>query len=113
MTISQATFDRVASHLLTQNEKSIGGGTCLYRGPEGRMCAVGCLIEDKHYSAQLEQQYASDSIVITALVRSGVDYDEVEDLAHLQYIHDEVPVENWKIQLKQFALQSNLEWRHG
>ena len=45
----QEIFDTVSVHLLTQNEKSQESDfyrSCLYRGPNGTKCAVGCLIKD-------------------------------------------------------------------
>ena len=49
----QEVFDRVASHLLTQSARSLlpDGSGCAYRGANGRMCAVGCLIADYEYEA--------------------------------------------------------------
>lgn len=48
----QEIFDTVSVHLLTQNEKSQESSfysSCLYRGPNGTKCAVGCLIKDEFY----------------------------------------------------------------
>ena len=44
----QTVFDRVATHLLTQNAQSLDivDGECLYRGEDGKMCAAGCLLTD-------------------------------------------------------------------
>jgi len=52
---NQEVFDKVATHLLTQGKQSVNaGGTCLYRGPGGTSCAVGCLIPDKVYREEME-----------------------------------------------------------
>ncbi len=41
----QEIFDKVATHLLTQNEKALNSvGGCVYRTDKGLKCAVGCLI---------------------------------------------------------------------
>lgn len=63
----QQVFDRVATHLLTQNAQSKGPYTdysdgywtevdnaCAYRGANGMKCAVGCLIPDDEYDERFE-----------------------------------------------------------
>jgi hypothetical protein len=57
----QEIFDTVAKHLFTQGCRSIevddeGEESCLYRAPEGRMCAVGVLIPDELYDGLMEHQ---------------------------------------------------------
>ena len=51
---AQQVFDKVAKHLLTQDARSQEGTACLYRGPNGLMCAAGCLIPDADYYGSLE-----------------------------------------------------------
>ncbi len=50
----QAVFDKVVKHLLTQKRRSEGKQGCAYRGKDGDMCAVGCLISDKAYDPEIE-----------------------------------------------------------
>jgi len=55
----QEIFDTVAKHLFTQGCRSMElnedpEAACLYRGPEGRMCAAGVLIPDELYSPDME-----------------------------------------------------------
>jgi hypothetical protein len=69
MTLQQM-FDRIVGHLRTQNRQCKDQDACLYRGPEGNKCAVGCLITDEHYTEQLEGQNALDDDVVEALHRS-------------------------------------------
>lgn len=52
----QQIFDKVCIHLFTQGERSIKDEKCLYRGPKGRSCAVGCLISDKDYRADMDEE---------------------------------------------------------
>ena len=59
----QEIFDTVAKHLFTQGCRSAEldedpHSACLYRGPEGRMCAVGVLIPDELYNTDMEFQNA-------------------------------------------------------
>lgn len=44
---------KIRNHLTKQNAQSkfLGNANCAYRGAEGRMCAVGCLITDEVYAA--------------------------------------------------------------
>lgn len=60
---AQEIFDTVAKHLFKQGcrsveDESLDDPACLYRGPEGRMCAVGVLIPDELYDADMEYQNA-------------------------------------------------------
>lgn len=52
----QEIFDTVAKHLFTQGVQSIeeDTGRCLYRGPNGTMCAAGALISDELYVPEIE-----------------------------------------------------------
>jgi hypothetical protein len=52
---AQEVFDTVVTHLRNQKVKSMNDeGECLYRGPNGLMCAVGCLIPDDQYDPNME-----------------------------------------------------------
>ena len=53
----QYIFDRVATHLMTQSRKSVDPTSdklCKYRGPDGCMCAIGCLMTDEEYKPAFE-----------------------------------------------------------
>lgn len=107
---NQEVFDKVATHLLTQNKKSIDeeetGNACKYRGPNGLKCAAGILIPDDVYAPCME------NVVIATLLR------EIPELAHLlpfasllfdlQQIHDWEEVKNWKTKLQELAVSHNL-----
>lgn len=108
-------FERVRAHLLTQGKKSIReeiderglpSDSCLYRGPDGTSCAVGCLIKDEFYTPELEQKLASSPLVRSALECSlgfELSRDAMEILGELQAIHDDVPVELWSEHLERLA----------
>lgn len=94
-------IDKVTTHLLNQNEKSMTGTQCAYRGRNGRnglKCAVGCLIPDELYSQNLE------SFSILKLFESLPDLYKITtnlSLVHqLQHLHDVVPVPKWEISLQ-------------
>lgn len=71
----QMMADEIATHMLTQNERSVtSDGMCLYRGPRGLMCAAGKLIDDAKYHEDIEGGNALDAIVMKTY------RDEVKDL---------------------------------
>jgi len=112
-------FRRITHHLLTQNRKSETGNACWYkldfqrlglgsRHPELK-CAIGCLIDDKYYSIDLEGK-PIDSPAIQEAVSLSLDepvssYD-VKFLKRLQDIHDYEPVDDWKNQLNDIAKEN-------
>lgn len=44
----------IRDHLLAQHARSMTGGSCKYRAHDGKMCAVGCLIEKEFYRPEFE-----------------------------------------------------------
>jgi hypothetical protein len=61
MKSEQEIFDTVALHLIKQGKQSIDAdGNCLFRGPNGLKCAVGCLIPDEVYRPEMEDESVSD-----------------------------------------------------
>ena len=105
----QEIFNKVAVHLLTQKaqagrKEGDAPFACLYRAPDGKKCAAGCLITDEAYIPYLEQKTVTSEVVTRALIKSGVfpdlstrKYRDRRDmLAHLQSIHDGTLVSNWK-----------------
>ncbi len=109
---TQEIFDKVAKHLLTQNAKSGDGSNYLYRGPNGMMCAVGCLIDDNAYSPDFEKCRIQSPPVKEALFSSGVvcQHDNESLLTRLQMIHDYKDVVNWKQQLESCANHFGLKF---
>jgi hypothetical protein len=52
---TQKTFDTIVDHLYKQGCASVNDdGHCLYRGPNGTKCAIGCLIPDDIYTRGME-----------------------------------------------------------
>ena len=115
----QQIFDKVATHLLKQGKRSgigiegAGSFYCMYRGLDGLMCAVGCLIPDNAYDKRFDG--ASDSSVDmlaeshtfrAALAAGGVDLldeDVLALLADLQTVHDECDPKRWASALRERA----------
>ena len=122
----QKVFTKVKRHLLKQNKKSIrgsaNGGICLYRGPRGLKCAIGCLIKDKFYSESIEGGafgdafYPSDQkktkLLKDALKSSGIKLDKkmIEMLDALQATHDSFDPPLWEEQLMSIAEQLRLKY---
>ena len=88
----QQIFDTIAEHLKHQNVRAydVVAGACMYRDPDGRMCAVGCLISDEAYDSELEDKKAHHPAILAALSKSGIDTDKdvIEMLSQWQLIHD-------------------------
>lgn len=105
-------FSKVQAHLLEQLEQSQnGGGDCLYRGPNGTMCAIGCLIKDEHYSFELEgRSFSGENGPLAFAVAKSCGYESgselfseypflIGTLGRLQDIHDSFTPGMWKERL--------------
>jgi len=99
-------FQTVATHLLTQNSKSIAIDMCQYQSDDGKQCAVGVLIDSKNYWPDLEGK-ATDSIEVIEAVEQSLDThitkSDRELLCKLQDIHDYSTVEGWRSQLEELS----------
>lgn len=108
---NQEIFTTVKNHLLTQNARSaepikegMSESYCKYRGPNGLMCAVGCLIPDEMYSDSIEFN------PVGYLPKEILDHMGGNEwlLQRLQSIHDLIEVENWHSALGDLATEFNL-----
>ena len=106
MPSKQETFDLVAAHLLVQNAKSEDSYACLYRGPNGRKCAVGVLIPDSDYDPALEGLLANDLKLTPILNKLGIDPELAADL---QDVHDSHDPEEWRRKLLDLAAEHGLD----
>ena len=123
--VAQEWFDTVARHLIEQNARSLSDGEgllearCMYRGTEGRKCAVGVLISDEHYYAHLENMVASTVLVFGVVCASqGIEVpsDAHKDvlkglLTELQLVHDCALIRVWHRELKWIAVARKLEFK--
>lgn len=106
---TQQIFDKVVNHLLTQGKKSVSPlnpKKCLYRGPDGSSCAVGCLITDKYYNSIFENKTALSLYVIKAVERSlgqPLSVEQKKLLQELQHIHDDEDAWSWPYILSDVA----------
>ena len=117
MTLScQQIYNKVAKHLLTQNERSVDGdGCCMYRGNNGLKCAIGCLIKNDYYDCEKEGNtvdeirvmlYNSDVIAENSSTKN---YNKILLMGDLQDVHDNNEPEEWKEELKKVAKQHCLK----
>lgn len=90
---AQEIFDTVARHLHKQGKRAgkydndsrdEADFRCLYRGPEGTKCAVGCLIPDELYDPNIEGLSVSD--IKDVLLKAGIGAFAL--LGQLQNVHD-------------------------
>jgi hypothetical protein len=111
----QEVFDKVATHLLTQRSRAVRPGSrysCLYRAPDGKRCAIGCLITDDIYRPDME-----GSVATTLLLRGEVqrawpwayrNEKALNMLDRLQVLHDREEISAWPKLLKYLAEQFGL-----
>ena len=97
-------FNKVGLHLLTQNMRAINDDQCAYRAEQDDgtvlKCAVGCLIDDAHYSPFVENvgiaglrlvdKTAGGIRLGNMLEASGIELtgENLELMADLQGLHD-------------------------
>jgi hypothetical protein len=84
----QEIFDFVVNHLRAQRVPSANSTGCMYRGPNGTKCAVGCLIPDAFYKPHIEHKAAHASEVKAILKEIGYNGHEIYFIGALQRIHD-------------------------
>jgi hypothetical protein len=108
----QEIFDKAATHLLTQNTKSVNCiGDCQYRGDYGNMCAAGVFIADSNYSPALEKGGVRRGDVSSALHASGfptTNFIAMDVLSRLQKLHDGFEPAEWFVQLNRLATAQGL-----
>jgi hypothetical protein len=88
-------------------------GACRYRGHGGLRCAIGALIDDAHYSKELEGHAASAEPVTDALRLSGVTRVSRNFLDELQEVHDGSEPLTWRSRLQTLAIEEGLSMPEG
>lgn len=107
----QQVFNKVALHLLKQNERSETKyptrqkPICAYRGQNGTACAVGCLIPDEMYRPEMEGKLVYTLMGDHVSTRTLFDEEVIDSslLSAMQNIHDNTSVDNWFFNLVEFA----------
>jgi hypothetical protein len=107
---SQEIFDKVCMHLMKQKAQAFNRNyACAYLALDGKQCAVGCLIEPEHYSAELEHQACDTQPVLEALHMSLGHSPPMLLLMSLQRIHDGTLPYLWAGKLVEIAKLFNLK----
>ena len=134
MLTRQEIFTKVVTHLRKQGDKAMGRDPldpempagCMYRGENGTMCAVGCLIRDEVYTSDIEgygvcnigggylgedhEAGRAYQTLANALYESGVDvYEDRSLLEALQKLHDREQTSDWELGFKAIAEVFELE----
>lgn len=114
----QEIFSQVATHLLTQNKKSLeahefGYGICMYRDDNGLSCAAGCLISEEQYAKIKEKTDIENSTwpsvitIIAAMFPKACEHEQL--IIDLQQVHDQYVEKNWRQQLVMLAFKNGLK----
>jgi hypothetical protein len=115
---AQELFDKVVSFMIKQGKPSYKAGTCMYRGPEGTKCAVGCVLTDHYYRTNMEEMGIDNLIkkfILPKFIKNNKDL-----LRDLQNAHDSNAfsygennknfIENFTYEVKGIAEDRNLKW---
>ena len=109
MMSAQQVFDKAYRHLISQNARAEEHFNCKYRTDRGLKCGVGCLIDDEHYSEDMEGGKADCYQVSAALKSSGVDSVEHHVLlAEIQFLYDNYEPPRWADHFRQIAATHGL-----
>ncbi len=118
---NQEIFNKVLAHLRTQGRASTSNTnmSCLYRGPDGDKCAVGCLIPDDKYDPAMEGRRAEDVLgEWPDALGFPATYYTLELLRYLQCAHDQymptrhdpADLSRWENMMATTALQHRLDY---
>ena len=81
----QTIFDRVLRHYRKQRRRCPEEGQCFYR-LGGEMCFAGLLIDDTHYSREMERYRVRDLPVVFTM--PAWFRDNISFIEELQTVHD-------------------------
>jgi len=110
---TQEIFTQVATHLLTQNAKSLAlvnltsdEKSCAYRGDNGMKCAAGCLIADEEYNPAMMEgnswYWISDELGLNTMDERTL------IISALQNVHDQYAPDSWRDMLQRIAHEYKL-----
>jgi hypothetical protein len=104
----QETFNRVAAHLIAQNEKCVDEyGNCRLRIGKLR-CSIGCLISDEEFERADRESSPSDPFLgfYNVTHRDGHHEELIDGLRDL---HDDYPTRCWRAELQGLAFRHDLD----
>jgi hypothetical protein len=95
---------------MRQKAKAIDAfGSCQYRAPDGKKCAVGCLIPKRLYTSSIEGLPADSSTLIPIYKKLGINSSNLAFLHSLQWVHDNNAESDWKDKLRVIAKEHHLK----
>lgn len=110
----QTMFDTVVAHLLTQNSVSVSTtGACVYRGPDNKKCAIGCIIPDEMYTVDLEGKEVNllvNNPLFSVELTTYLSQFNLGLLVRLQQIHDAHNPSSWYTKLEKVAAHFDLNF---
>lgn len=105
----QATFNRVARHLLRQGRRAKAGTLCVLHAEDGSRCAAGVLVTRRDYRPDWEEYSGVESYSLSGLCvylkEKGHHLGLVDDLQH---VHDHVAPSRWAAALRRVAKRRKL-----
>jgi hypothetical protein len=84
----QEAFDKAVKGIILQGGPSREGTGCLYRGPDGKKCAIGHLIPDELYDPDMEGRGMSIHAFTKFAAILGWNESDIKFLSGLQETHD-------------------------
>ena len=119
----QDIFNKASAHLTSMDGPSLDdrGDSCMYRGENGAMCAVGVFISDEHYFTDMEgggidgSNMRAREAVALSWGQDCLDAPQLDLLSDLQNAHDQGSRrEDWsnfiRISLERIRMQHRLEF---
>jgi hypothetical protein len=105
---AQDIFDYVARKLMEQGGPSMNDH-CVYRGKNGRKCAVGWLIDDSEYSSVMDESGPVESLAEEGLLPKRL-AEHMRLLQSLQAAHDDASClwDTWPGKMRMVASNHSL-----
>lgn len=112
----QKILNKIMEFAYAQSAHCLGPDKkCLYNGPKGHKCFIGCLIPYDMYSVTMEDTKGIHGLVscfpeLYRLIKiRGFSFsDNLAFFEELQQIHDSSRIDEWESGFKSFAIRYNL-----
>lgn len=107
----QTAFDAAYVHCMEQKVRSVDTRDCLYRGPNGTKCAVGCLIPDDLYHEDMEGSSGAGVVMSIGWAHLSMGLIDSIQNAHDTFLDpDDLSV--FRSKMEETAKDYGLEWSH-
>jgi hypothetical protein len=110
MSTMQKLFNRIVRHLLKQNAQAMLHGSCMYRAPDGKRCAVGGVLPNRLYKPNMERK--SYDFLVQSFPEVGEHFgvENKDLLSACQRVHDDNLPCYWLDKLAAVAVQFGLDF---